>query len=208
MNSSHVSNVGRQQPSAPEIVAWSSFAQFPLRGSRRPPRAGARRSSSAFTLIELMVVVAIIGMIMMMGVPTLYHMLHREGLSKTVGDFMDLCSTARAQAILSGSTSQIVFHPEERRCELAPGATKFVQEAGAPKGAPQSVTFGDDLTIDMLDVNLTEYKDAPLARVRFFPDGTSDEMTLILHSGTEWRKISLEVTTGLASLDSDPSHWQ
>ena len=54
----------------------------------------------------------------------------------------------------------------------------------------------------MLDINLTEYKDAGEARVRFFPDGTSDEMTLIIHSGDQYRKITLEVTTGLASVEA------
>ena len=66
--------------------------------------------------------------------------------------------------------------------------------------ALNSTHFGDGVVIDMLDVNLTEYKNADEAQVRFFPNGTSDEMTLILHSGDQYRKISLEVTTGLASL--------
>ena len=29
----------------------------------------------------------------------------------------------------------------------------------------------------MLDINLTEYKDADVARVRFYPNGTCDELT-------------------------------
>ena len=64
-----------------------------------------------------------------------------------------------------------------------------------------SAQFADSITLDMLDINLLEYKDADEARVRFFPNGTSDEMTLILHSGDQYRKITLEVTTGLASLE-------
>ena len=54
----------------------------------------------------------------------------------------------------------------------------------------------------MLDVNLSEYKDASEARVRFFPDGTSDEMTLIIHSVDQYRKMTLEVTTGLVSVEA------
>ena len=51
-------------------------------------------------------------------------------------------------------------------------------------------------------------KDEEMARVRFFPNGTCDEMTIVLHSpdNGEWHKIALEVTTSLATVgpvDSD-----
>ncbi len=151
--------------------------------------------SRGFTLIEIIVVVGIIGMIMAMGAPTLFRMLHQEGFTKTTSDMMDLCASARARAILQGVTTEITFHPHERRCELA--------------GGGGSVTFGNNVSVEMLDVNLLEYKDAPVAHVRFFPNGTSDEMTLILRSDrNQWRKIALEITTGLASLDSNPNHWK
>jgi prepilin-type N-terminal cleavage/methylation domain-containing protein len=172
----------------------------------RPDTAIRRRY--AFTLIELMVVVGIIGLIAAIGIPTLYSLVHREGFGKTVTDIMELCSAARSRAILQGVTSEIVFYPQERRCELSGGSSKSDAKTGAPKALPHAVSFGDELIVDMLDVNLLEYKNAPIARVRFFPNGTSDEMTLIVHSGSEWRKISLEITTGLASLDSDPAHWR
>jgi prepilin-type N-terminal cleavage/methylation domain-containing protein len=169
-----------------------------LRLRDRPP-------GRAFTLIELMVVVGIIGMIMAMGAPTLYRMMHRDGLGKTVDDLVQMCDAARAQAILQGTTTRIVFHPQERRCELQAGPLA----PGAPRVTPKSVQFGDDLLVEMLDVNLIEYKDSSVARVRFFPNGTCDEMTVILHSlDNQWRKIALDITTGLASVDSDPQHWR
>jgi hypothetical protein len=63
--------------------------------------------------------------------------------------------------------------------------------------------------IEMLDVNLVEYKDAEVVRVNFYPNGTCDEMTLILVSDrNEWRKISLEVTTSIVSVDADPNNWR
>ena len=175
----------------------------------RPVAHRQSRLCQAFTLIEIMVVVGIIGMIMAMGAPTLYRMLHRQGFSKTVGDVLELCSAARAQAILQGAPTEIVFHPQERRCELGAGAGARAAQSGAPRSPARTVALGDHAAIEMLDVNLSECKDAPVARVRFFPNGTSDEMTLILRSDrNEWRKISLEITTGLASMDSDPHHWR
>jgi len=178
---------------------------------RAPKGEGGSDSSSvsrhspvarAFTLIELMVVVGIIGLILAMGAPTLYHFFHKEGFRKSVGDLMDACSTARARAILGQTTTELVFHPQQRTCEVAGGA------AGGWGGWATKASFGDDVQIEMLDVNLSEYKDADLARVRFFPNGTCDEMTLILRTGDQWRKISLELTTGLASLEMDPNKWR
>ena len=61
--------------------------------------------------------------------------------------------------------------------------------------------ISDHVVIEMLDVNLLEYKDQDFARVRFYPNGTCDEFTLILHSDRgEWIKISLEITTSLANV--------
>ena len=97
---------------------------FTERGPRRANSAWVIRHSKftrAFTLIELMVVVGIIGMVLAMGAPTLYHFLHKEGFRKSVGNMMDACSTARARAILSQTTAELVFRPLQRSCEVSGG---------------------------------------------------------------------------------------
>lgn len=176
----------------------------------KTPAAISAPVRRGFTLIELMVVVAILGMILAMGVPTLYHVLHKEGFRKTVSDMMQLCSDARARAIMEGVPTEIVFHPRQRSCQLVDGAGAK-KPSDLPAESTDAVSFGNNVNIKMLDVNLREYKDAPVARVHFYPNGTSDEMTLILEylgSGRpQWRKISLEITTGLASVDANPNHW-
>ena len=54
-----------------------------------------RRSSQAFTLMEIMMVVAIMGLIMAMGVPNLMKMQSREPMRKAVAqDLPDLAQTA------------------------------------------------------------------------------------------------------------------
>ena len=161
-----------------------------------------------------MMVVAIIGLMMTMSVPAILRTMHQEPLRKAVNDVLNICSHARAQAILHGVTTTIVFHPQSGDVALAGIATTHTTDGFASPNAPPGETtttassasalnsthFGDSITIDMLDINLSEYKDASGALVRFFPDGTSDEMTLIIHAGDQYRKITLEVTTGLASM--------
>ena len=169
-------------------------------------RRGARGTNSsfarAFTLIELMVVVGIIGLVLAMGAPTLLKFFHKEGFRKSVSDMMEACSTARSRAILGQTKVSLVFHPQQRSCAVEGGP------GGGWGGWASSAQFGEDVAIEMLDVNLIEYRQEDEARVVFYPDGRCDEMTLILRTGNEWRKISLELTTGLASLEMDPNKWR
>jgi type II secretion system protein H len=169
------------------------------------------RPQAAFTLIELMVVVGIMAIVMTMAVPFVYKVRHREAMNKAVRDVMEVCSQARAQAILQGKMTELLFYPKEKRCQVSgyagekPPSPEGSVEVGAeptpPANSGLGATINDTITIEMLDVNLTEYKGQDFARVRFFPNGTCDEFTLVLHSDKgEWYKIWLEITTGLANV--------
>ena len=163
----------------------------------KPDDSPARRWQRAFTLIEIMVVVAIMGMILAMGIPSIYKVVKKEGMRKAVSDIQEACTRARARAILSGSTAELVFHPLDRRFEVSGGKATPAPPTASSGSAGQ---LPEGISIEMLDINLLEYKQSDSARVRFFPNGTCDEMTLVLHSDkNEWRKLSLEVTTGVLS---------
>jgi prepilin-type N-terminal cleavage/methylation domain-containing protein len=136
---------------------------------------------SAFTLIEIMIVVAIIGLMAAMGVPAIFQVFRKEGMRLAVSDVQQLLADTRAKAIYSGTTTEVVFHPQERRID-------------------PSVTLPDNVDIAMLDINMYDYGAAESARVRFFPNGTCDELTLVLHSGDEWQKITLEFSTATTTV--------
>jgi prepilin-type N-terminal cleavage/methylation domain-containing protein len=175
-----------------------------VRAAGGPPRP---RGEAGFTLIELMVVVAIMAILMTMSVPLVYKATRREALNKTVRNVVEACSHARARAILNGRTTELVFYPRERRCEVISGPAR---PSPGPEGSSEttsppleglSATIPESLSIEMLDVNLIEYRDEERARVRFYPNGTCDEFTLILQSDKgEWIKIWLEITTALANV--------
>jgi type II secretion system protein H len=150
-------------------------------------------SDRAFTLIEIMVVVAIMAIILAASLPSLYGFFHKEGLRKTTSEIVETCQSARAAAILSGSPTELVFHPRDGTCETA-------NASGGYGSWAHSAKF-EDCNVEMLDVNLQECKDFDTVKVRFFPNGTCDEMTLVLRSNNdEWRKISLEITTALPTV--------
>jgi prepilin-type N-terminal cleavage/methylation domain-containing protein len=167
--------------------------RLPIADCRLPIAGLSVRRRAAFTLIEIMVVVGIIGLIMAAGAPTLYKVLHKSGFRKTVSDLMEACSSARARAILSQQTTELVFHPTQRTCEVSGGG-------GGWGNWVTSAKLDDTVRMDGLFVNLTEYTQADEAKVRFFSDGRSDEMLLILTSDKgDQVGITLEITTGLAS---------
>jgi len=57
-----------------------------------------------------------------------------------------------------------------------------------------------NVDIAMLDINLMDFGGSDIARVRFFPNGTCDEMTMVLHANDDWEKITLEFSTAIATI--------
>jgi prepilin-type N-terminal cleavage/methylation domain-containing protein len=175
-----------------------------------------RHPSAAFTLIEIMIVVAIMGIVMTMSVPIVYKVWHKAPMRQAVSDIVEVCSHARARAILQGSMTQVTFHPKENRLELAGGGGGS-RPAGGEGGTPEfhavptsgsglSAQLSKDIIIETLDINMSgvEFNDAESATVRFYPNGICDEMKMILFDGRERMGIELEITTGLASVVHDP----
>ena len=67
-----------------------------LRCSRLSPLAARL---AGFTLIELMVVVGILGIIMTIAIPSIYHSLHQDSMRKAVSDVMEACSKDRKSVV-------------------------------------------------------------------------------------------------------------
>ena len=178
-----------------------------------------------FTLIEIMMVVGILGMVLAMGMPAFIRSIRRDPLRQAVSDIEEACSKARAAAILRGSPVELVIRAEGGQLTVIPtrddnaGQTAAGVEAlgqpdepSANKAASQSPVFSarlnEDVAVTLLYVNLKDQMGAEETRVHFYPNGTSDEFTIILQFGNELRKISLEVVTALVNVESDPNKFR
>ena len=152
----------------------------------------ARKNISAgFTLIEIMVVVAIIGLVAAMGMQSIIRAVQKEGMRKALSDVQDVCFTARQRAIISKQKTAVVIHPAD--------GTFSVEGAAAGAASPGKVaasTLPDGIHFAMLDIFRQDYLESEWAKIFFYPDGTCDETVIVLLGRGESEKITLDYATG------------
>src|SRR6266550_6745511 len=172
----------------PKRVAWCV-----LRGAKPPTQHATRNTqhAPAFTLIEIMVVVAIMGIVMTIAIPTVYQQLHPESMRKAVSDVMEACGHARARAILDGVETDLVIRPADRQFDITAAASpgpssvpqenslfspdvsgrdwrtppKTVAKSGTGGGGGYSVKLSDKIIIEGLGINGEDYTEDPVGRV-------------------------------------------
>ena len=186
--------------------------------SRHLPHSGSEQKQGthhahsslrrAFTLIEIMIVVSIMAVIMAMSIPFARDVLHKEALNKAIDDVREVCESARTLAILRGSMTEVVFHGKDGRFEVVGAGAGESNNTSGVKASGMSGQLADDLAFAALRINgvdILKLSEADVARVRFYPNGTCDELRLVLlrSSTSESRGLFLEITTGLVTIESD-----
>jgi prepilin-type N-terminal cleavage/methylation domain-containing protein len=174
------------------------------------------RSSRAFTLIEIMVVMAIIMIIMATGVPSMVRSMEKDQLSRAVKDTIEGCKTARDRAIFQSIPWAFVVKVD-RQLTVEPMAgdsaqrTRSGEVAPDPNAASNNSPYsgfprplGDDVHVDKIAVNFAEPVEESEVRVRFFPNGTADEFTVVYSVGQKQRFVKVDVVTGLATEYTPP----
>ena len=187
---------------------------------RAAHRAGARipvARDKGFTLIEIMMVVGILGMVLVMGMPAFVQSIKKDPLRQAMSDIEEACTRTRAAAILRGSPVELVIRAEGGLLNVVPSRednaeqtalgvdTTIPPEPSVDNAASQSPVFSarlnENVAVTLLYVNLKNRMDAEETRVHFYPNGTSDEFTMIIQAGNGLRKVSLECVTALATVE-------
>ena len=196
-----------------------------MRTAHKPRVQIPATGGGGFTLIEIMMVVGILGMVLAMGMPAFIQSIRRDPLRQAVSDIEEACSKARAAAILRGSPVELVIRAEGGQLNVVPARDDNAEqtaasvealgqpaEPSADKAASRSPVFSarlnENVAVTLLYVNLKDQMEAEETRVHFYPNGTSDEFTIIVQFGNEMRKISLEVVTALVNVESDPHKFR
>ena len=182
----------------------------------------SRRGTWAFTLIELMVAIAIIGISLAVAIPNLRPVV-RSPIAQATKDFIEAAREARNRAVMLGRPMQLVILADANHTRLliepAPegvlGARNGVSNAGldermaADWEGPKMVgnfMLHDDVAFRKMLVNGRDYiATSDATAIRFYANGTADhcvaELTW-LHR--EARRFTVEVMTGYVEVEEIP----
>ena len=109
-----------------------------------------------------------------MSVPIVYKIWRKAPLRQAVKDVVEVCSHARARAIMQGATTEVDIYPKENRLALGGGASPprsagnggAAPEINAPaaSGSGLSAQLSDRIIIETLDINMSgvEFNDAEI----------------------------------------------
>lgn len=185
-----------------------------------------RPEPAAFTLVEIMMVLAILGIVLGVALPALVGTVRKAPLRQALSDFEEGVLKARMLAILTGQPAELVIRvsdwslfvrpvsetapvtepgppvtetgPEPEVAEMPAAGTSPDHEAPRGEELPRfSARLDESLAFRQLVVNLRDMMDEEEAAIRFQPNGTCDAFTAVLVSETgEERLLQLEITTG------------
>jgi prepilin-type N-terminal cleavage/methylation domain-containing protein len=184
---------------------------------RKPTDQPGRTGDAAFTLIELMVVVGIMALVMAIGIPFMANVVNGgKGISRAGRDVQQACHDTRALAILRQRPVELRIRPGDGILEFGAASQtgalsseitgndwRMPDRTQSGGAGDSSVKLPEGVVIEVLGVNGFDWTDDEVAHVRFYPNGTSDEMRMILYrpSTGERRYMHLEVVTGLTVLE-------
>jgi prepilin-type N-terminal cleavage/methylation domain-containing protein len=190
-------------------------------------------STPGFTLIEIMVAVSIVAMFMTVAMPSLFRSMNENSMRYAAEKVLECCRDARARAILDGKPMDLRISNKDRSFTVAPAALRAPalgdaggfgfdggqlqpreeyqwddrmrpHAGGGAAGGTSSFKLGPNIVMDQLWVTGDERTGDEACRVRFYPNGTSDKMVLVLRSlsdAHDGRTITLEEVTGLAEME-------
>jgi prepilin-type N-terminal cleavage/methylation domain-containing protein len=164
-------------------------------------------AAGAFTLIEIMLVVGILGIVLAMGLPPMVRVIQREPLRQAVTDVVQALTDARAQAILQGIPAEVVLQgdglirvPMPQPVRLADAREgEDLDWAGVTSARPVfEARLHEEVMVRSIQLNLVEMLEATEVRITFHPNGMSDDFTMWLEDTRGGREtISLDPITGL-----------
>jgi type II secretion system protein H len=163
------------------------------------------KATRAFTLLELMIVLVILGILMTLTIPTFSGMHKRNQLRSTAREIVALMKYARTEAVFGERMTEVFLDidkrqywldlrtPDEKTGEYNPRAKKSQYED--KRDLHQDIWFSE---VTGYDSNIISNK---IIAVDFYPDGSASPTLFTLANKTE-NKMTIEVlkATGMTEI--------
>lgn len=178
-----------------------------MRPSLISARLACRSGGAGFTLIELMVAMAIGALMMMVAIPA-FRAVRKPPLIRAANAFLEACREARARAVLTGNPMDVLVAVTDETTVISVVAAPGF--GAPPPGAAGSggffrAAFPEDVAFRTFIVNQRNAVAGATeaAAVRFFPNGTSDA----LDAEIQWQRRELlrfrsDLVTGIVTLEA------
>jgi len=203
----------------------------------RNSKPETRNPATAFTLIEILVVVAIMGIVLTISIPFMNTAISgNKGINGAMRIVQEACADARALAILKHATATMTVNADgtinvqegagsrgRSRADspdVSGGEWRIADRSSGGGGGAHGgrvemrgkypVKLPEGVGIEAILANGLDATELEVAEVRFYADGTSDEFNVVLRhpESGEYRQVWLEITTGLPDFESDRSKFR
>jgi prepilin-type N-terminal cleavage/methylation domain-containing protein len=155
----------------------------------------------AFTLVELIVVIAVMGVILGISIPAFIKLRKKAPLEQAVSDVEEVCRNARARAILDMRVMEVYLNAVEDVVALRT-ATRTVMgvnmetglEGRQPEYGVEKVRY--QLQADMEIIAPVDDEFEGELRLRFYPNGTAEPVELRVFDGEGGYLLAVDPVTG------------
>jgi general secretion pathway protein H len=145
---------------------------------------GETTGGQGFTIFELLVVLAILGIVVALGAPALHRMVPGVELKTSAQNVATALREARGLAIASNAEVSLVVDLGDRALRIGDGPP---------------VRLASSLGITLLTAT-RELIDAGTGQIRFYPDGTSTGGRITLTRGNRRYHVGVDWLTGRVTL--------
>jgi len=149
--------------------------------------------SRAFTLIELVFVLVILGILLVASIPRFANTTERLRLEQTAFEFAQLLRYAHERAVSEEQTIVWRWDETTHRARL-----ELVKDDGTTQPIGERLTMSARLPVDV-SVNVARQGES-VDEIHFFPDGTSEPTTVQVSNGHDSYNVQVDAATSHVAL--------
>ena len=146
---------------------------------------------SGYTLIELIIVLAIVGTVVSISIPFVSDFLFRTHLESSAEDIVSTLRWARRLAITNRKEYRVVFNPQRGKYWLEDKEGNII---GERHSLQENIVFADpELNKMQEEDGIVEFDNPDDSGISFYPQGTGESGSIYLKEkeGRKWHTITI-----------------